>query len=159
MGDATIMKAIANSDADTLSADYRYIGALLGASYSSSNPSLDIDAGQGLLNSSFMNLDDPDKNVLEWLADPETTASMINEKLADYGNTIDGIWNENLVELFRNAVSDGIDDLCEKTNPDYKIGENDKFCAALAQNELIEVLESVSYPVELCHSADDELVT
>ena len=47
---------------------------------------------------------------------------------------------------------------CSPLYSGYKVGINDKLCQALNENDLIETIHSVEYPVESCFSRDDELV-
>jgi len=159
MKDATLMQAIVSVDAGAIDDRDNYIAALLGASYTDKNPSLTIGVGQSLLSNAFMDSNDLETNVFQWFADNLTQAEM-NSKLANYEpSEIESLWNSTLVTFFRDAIANNVTNPCDESYSGYEVGVNDEFCAALAQNDLIEVLENVQYPVELCHSVDDEVVS
>jgi len=159
MKDATLMQAIVSVDAGATDDSDNYIAALLGASYTDKNPSLAIGVGQSLLSNAFMDPNDLDNNVFQWFAD-NLNQTEVNSKLANYEpSQIDYLWNITLVTFLRDAIANNVTNPCDESYSRYEVGVNDEFCAALAQNDLIEVLENVQYPVQLCHSADDELVS
>ncbi|OEU11377.1 hypothetical protein FRACYDRAFT_245817 [Fragilariopsis cylindrus CCMP1102] len=129
---------------------------LLGAAYSSTNTELaNFNTDQDLLVSSFRS------DALEWLSDTEKTEKQTNEfilKKLDDGDGFSNIWNDDILTLFRKAAAEKEKDFC---NPNYKFnidGKTDKFCEAIKQNDLLETILNVDYPIEFCHSINDEIV-
>ena len=163
MGTATLMDTIINTDAGVDFDRHDYIAILLGSVYSSSNPNAaNYGQGQDLLN------DENRELALSWLNNPDFSKEDINAEMFALHERINGVdtvyriedlWNPTIVNFLRDASAAGVEDPC---NPDYEgyiVGENDKFCEALKQNDLIDVLEKANYDIELCHSPGDTLVT
>uniref|UniRef100_A0A7S3Q4M5 Uncharacterized protein n=2 Tax=Chaetoceros debilis TaxID=122233 RepID=A0A7S3Q4M5_9STRA len=163
MGTATLMDTIINTDAGVDFDRHAYIAILLGSVYSSSNPNAaNYGQGQDLLN------DENRELALSWLNNPDFSKEDINAEIFALHERINGVdtvyriedlWNPIIVNFLRDASAAGVEDPC---NPDYEgyiVGENDKFCEALKQNDLIDVLEKANYDIELCHSPGDTLVT
>lgn len=66
------------------------------------------------------------------------------------------IIDERVAETLTTAVLGGATEPCV-TNAVQ--GETDILCAALQENDLVDVLESAPYPISLCHSSEDTLVS
>jgi hypothetical protein len=136
-----------------------YYTLLLGAAYSSTNTELiNFNADQDLFSSSFRS------EALDWLSDKDKTVDQTNEfilgKLDDGkgGTDFNKIWNDDILALFRKAAEEEEKDFC---NPNYKFnidGKTDKFCEAIKENDLLETILNADYPIELCHSTNDEIV-
>lgn len=142
---------------------------LLGGSYSSTNTGLanyNNDQGNNN-NNNNQDLFTPEFRTLglSLINDTSLTQSEVNQQLVEVlignGSTtkrLDGIWNANILTLFRTAAQNGVRDFC---NPDYVgniVGKTDKFCEALKENDLIETIMNVQYPIEFCHSTNDEVI-
>jgi hypothetical protein len=160
MKDGTNIKnGVAGNDAAAIDDKLAYILALLGAAYSVANPNSmirDTLKGQSLLNSAFMDPNNIPINVINWLA--ETTmdrfemSTRLTSKFGD--DLVDDIWSPLLVKIIRDSNAANVN-FCYEEN--IQTGVSDHFCTVLAQNDLIETLETADYPIEICHSVDDEL--
>lgn len=163
MGTATLLQTIISVDAGVNLERFAWVAVLLGAAYSSTNPNAaNFGQEQDLLNDEHRDL------ALSWLNNPDFDEYDINVAIIAHHEQINGVdaeykietlWNRRLVNFLRDSIDAGVDDPC---NPDYEghiIGENDKFCEVLKQNDLIDVLENSNYEIELCHSQEDTLVT
>ena len=154
MKDGTNLKATVKS-ADSLTSNlaFSYITVLLGASYSPANPNPKVSdtlEGQSLLSSERMDIVDQTTNVISWLAENDIDRNEVNVRLGLNNYTIDDVWDADLLNITRNAITDGNENICD--------GVSNKLCAVMAQNDLIETLENAEYPIDLCHSKVDELV-
>jgi len=167
MGTATLMKVIANLDADLLPQEFYYIGVLLGSAYSSTNEyAANYGQGQDLLEARYMDPTDTELYVTGWLEEPTIDKTVVTSRLLELlvdspeGTSASQIlWNQTYVNFLRDAVQNNITDLCSLSSPLYEVGVNDKFCDALLQNDLIDVLLQADYPIDICHSVNDYLVT
>jgi hypothetical protein len=139
---------------------YWSIAILLGAAFSSTNPSVaNYQTGRNFLKDEYL-------FTLDWLYERDITSYDIASRLAMILLTKDilgskfvaEISNPDLISFLEGAIQAGVDDPCTASYSDYKVGVNDKFCEAFAQNDLIDVLHNVKYPVQVCHSYKDELV-
>jgi len=158
LGSAAILKTIINPVAGGDVETYGYIGILLGEVYSSTNPNAaNFGQGQDLLN------DENRELALSWLNDPDLSKLEMNAKLIDFDADdeyrIENLWNLKIVQFLRDAVEAGVEDPCDPDYEGYVVGENDKFCEALKQNDLIDVLENANYNIELCYSDEDTVAT
>jgi len=158
LGSAAILKTIINPVAGGDVETYGYIGILLGEVYSSTNPNAaNFGQGQDLLH------DENRELALSWLNDPDLSKLEMNAKLIDFDADdeyrIENLWNLKIVQFLRDAVEAGVEDPCDPDYEGYVVGENDKFCEALKQNDLIDVLENANYNIELCYSDEDTVAT
>lgn len=140
---------------------------LFGASFSSTYPDVpNYNVGQDVLAAKYgMNAPDPNNNVVKWLK--ELTLTQVSQRIMaiqsslNEGETIkDEIMSEAFLTFFQGAIDDGEMNPCSPTySGGYQVGVVDKMCEAMLQNSLRESLYEVKYPVALCHSQSDELVT
>jgi hypothetical protein len=129
---------------------YRFsILALLGSSYSSTYASIaNYQKNQDMLHSQTR------QQIVDLVSNPETEFSVY----ADLGEP-EGLVQPGFLQIFRQAVADGTRDPCRTL--DNLVDLNLNFlCQALLENDLIELLEvQVDFPVAVCQSPDDDLVT
>ncbi len=123
------------------------------------NPSVaNFGLGQDLL------ADENKEQILEWLADPSYGSVELTEalfSLVPEGEelAVEMVWNSDIVDFLRTADEVGETNPCNPSYKGYKIGKVDKICEILIQNDLTDVLERATYPVLLCQSKQDKLVT
>jgi hypothetical protein len=127
--------------------------------YSNDLPFLDnAFTGQNLVSSTYSNATDPERDLLFWFGagpdeDPVNTFWFFQLVPSDPTTII----NPDVRSLFEKARAQGIEDPCV----DLATNTNDMLCAALQHNSLLGQggLEDISFPVQLCHSPDDDGVT
>ncbi|CAB9516164.1 expressed unknown protein [Seminavis robusta] len=69
-------------------------------------------------------------------------------------------FNPHMIALYEEALAMGNADPCNNaTSGNVVVNETDKICQALQDLDLLPVLTSANYPIYLCHSRDDQLVT
>lgn len=72
------------------------------------------------------------------------------------------LWNQDFIAFIEEAMADGEMEPCENQVRISKASAAakpvDKLCEALLANDLSDYINSISYPYDLCHSADDEVV-
>jgi len=154
---------------DGLLKDYYYTALLFAAAYSSTNTNLaNYGAGQDIVNTKYTNITDPVLNILSWLEESDITANLVNERMlnlaSDEGINDNDIISEiifdpEIVSFMDDAYNDGVSNPCSPSYSGYQVGINDLICEALVDNSLTDVLYSAQYPVQICHSVEDELVT
>jgi hypothetical protein len=122
---------------------------LLGTTFSSTNPTLpNYQQGQDFLSDSV-------KEQLIDIVNGGQGQSEINNAI-DIANPL-SVLNPTLLQVFEDAVSRGEPEPCVTS---FVEGENDLICKALQEQDLAKLLETtVQYPVEICHSVDDKLVS
>lgn len=126
----------------------QFISGLLGYSYSSTNTDLvNTGTGQDLLSE-------------DWI--DSVTNVMINDfssfEFAAFYPAEDPLvmMNPDFVTMMRIAVVDGERDACGTM---AKEGSTDKLCEAMQSNDLIDILETATYPVSICHSPEDDAIS
>jgi len=120
---------------------------LLASSFSSTYADLpNFNANQDML----------DESVRDTVVDVVNSAAAF-EQIVNLTDTNDafGIIDPAIVALFQAALASG--DLLPCNNA--VAGETDLLCQAFQEQDLVEVLETTTYPVILCHSPDDDLVS
>jgi hypothetical protein len=147
---------------------YLYMGPLLGHSFSSTNPDVaNYNAGQDLLSTKYTDPLNPDINLVEWLEEEGMNGYIYNQRFIELTASVnltsnamfDEIINSTIVSFFTDALANNVTDPCSESYSEYEVGITDKICQALLDNSLIDDLYNVQYPVQVCHSVDDELVT
>ena len=142
--------------------------ALMGSSYSSTNRNLaNYDMGQNLLSSQFTNASNPELNVIDWINGENILGEIINERLVDIassqdideGDILSKLWDATFVSFLQQAFEDGVEEPCSPSYSGYQVGVHDKLCEALVDNSLMDLIMNVKYPVHICHSQNDELMT
>jgi hypothetical protein len=126
--------------------------------YSNDLPFLDnAFTGQNLVSTTYSNATDPARDLLFWFGagpeDPVSTYWLFQLVPSDPTTLI----NPDVRSLFEVARAQGIEDPCV----DFATNTNDMLCAALQHNSLLGKggLEDISFPVQLCHSPDDDGIT
>jgi hypothetical protein len=126
--------------------------------YSTDLPFLDnAFTGQNLVSTTYSNATDPARDLLWWFgAGPENPLGTFwLFQLVPTDPTT--LLNPEVRSLFEFARAQGIEDPCI----DFATNTTDKLCAALEDNSLLGIggLEDISFPVELCHSTEDDGIT
>jgi pimeloyl-ACP methyl ester carboxylesterase len=154
IGSESALGIIESIDGGTFSRESFYILALLGASYSSTYASIaNYQKTQDLLGLERRQL------ILDLVSNPETNQSIF-EVLGDIviGTGIEGFVQPDFLQTFRQAIADGNRDPCQ-TLDNLEDRKLHFLCQAFLENDLIEMLEAqVDFPVEVCHSPDDDVV-
>ena len=133
---------------------------LLGAAYSSTNTDVaNYGTKQDLFHPDFR------ATGVSWIDDTTLSQATINARLlqvvSNNGSTtkkLDSIWNADILALFRQAAQAGVRDFCA---PNYRgniVGKTDQFCRALKENDLYETIVNAQYPIDFCHSTNDEII-
>ena len=145
------------------------MATILGASYSNTNPeAANYGTGEYFLNSKYIDPSNPELNVLQWLEEEDIDGPIINQRLLDIaaelnldknGKFLFEICNSEIVGLFQAALDAGVVNPCSPTFSGYKEDVHGKFCEAILENSLTDSLLKVNYPVHMCHSTSDEVVT
>eukprot|EP00978_Attheya_sp_CCMP212_P043543 scaffold286198_cov55-Attheya_sp.AAC.2 len=161
MKDGTNVKAtIKSADSLALNLRFSYVSILFGAAYSPANPNPKVSdtlEDQTVLSSKRMDTADQSTNVISWLAENDIDRNVVNSRIEALGlDTIDDAWDADLIQIARDAIENdritgGNENICD--------GVSNKLCTVMAQNDLIETLETAEYPIDLCHSTADELVS
>jgi hypothetical protein len=126
--------------------------------YSIDLPFLDnAYTGQNLVSPTYSNATDPSQDLLFWFGagpeDPLGTFWLFQLVPPDPTTLL----NPDIRSLFEVARAQGIEDPCV----DLATNTTDKICAALEHNSLLGNgdLENISFPVQLCHSVEDDGIT
>merc|ERR1712038_140331 len=104
------------------------------------------------INTKYSNISSPETNVLEWLKEEDIDFEELDSRLP---NDWIEIMNPDFVAFFRDGIEKNLEFPCVSN---YQVGFNDKFCDAIMENDLTEILEQASYDVHICHSPFDDLV-
>ena len=150
MGSAAILEGTRFVNEGIFPMEVRKYFALVGSAYSSTYPELaNFEEGQDMLAS------DVRDDLVELVTNSASKAEI--QALVPTDDPL-SVFSPQLVAFTQNALVDGDPDPCN--NPDRVIqGVNDKICEALQDNDLTEILETTAYPVRLCHSPDDDVVS
>jgi len=134
----------------------RYYLAYLGFSFSSSRTDMpNFDAGQDLLTA------DAKQKMLDYLASDripgieEEGIAFANEFLVPEDDML-SIYNPDFIAFIQEALMNGENDPC-KNQPIE--GNNDLLCKAMQDQDIHNVLLNVTFPVVVCHSQDEEIVS
>jgi hypothetical protein len=145
-----------NSDQDYL---FKLLVPFLAFGYSNDLPFLDnAFTGQNLVSTTYSNATDPARDLLFWFGagpeDPVSTFWLF--QLVPFDPTT--IISPDVRSLFRLAWAQGVKDPC---GVDFATNTTDMLCAALAHNSLLGKggLEDIGFPVQLCHSPEDDGIT
>ena len=72
------------------------------------------------------------------------------------------LWNPDFITFIEEAMADGDLEPCENqvriSKASVEARPVDKLCGALLANDLSDYINSITYPYDLCHSTDDEVV-
>eukprot|EP00977_Amphora_coffeiformis_P016987 scaffold5383_cov222-Amphora_coffeaeformis.AAC.28 len=132
----------------TFTAARRYYVALLSSAYSDTTTDvLNYGQGQNMLNSTVRD------EILDVVHSPAGQPG-INALIPESDPL--SIINDTVIDDFAAALQRGEADPCVTSAVE---GETDKICRALQDNDLVDVLEATTYPVTICHSRDDTLVS
>ena len=150
MGSAALLEGQRLVNEGVFPLEVREYFALVGAAYSSTYPELaNFEEGQDMLAS------DARDAIVELITNSASKAEVQALIPTDDPTSV---FSPQLVAFSQNALVDGDSDPCN--NADRVIqGVNDKICEALQDNDLTELLETTPYPVRLCHSPDDDVVS
>jgi len=90
-------------------------------------------------------------------------ANRLNELVSTpMGDNSLSVWNQDFVKFIDEAVNDGVMKPCEnqaRINQASREGRPvNRLCEALLANDLSDYINSITYPYNLCHSRDDEVV-
>lgn len=146
---ATMLSVVERSDNGTFPSNVRHYFALVGAAYSSTYPELaNFEVGQDTLAPES-------REEIVGLVTNSSTAEEIQAAIP-----IDdplSVMSPDMVSFVREAIAN---DYASPCSGDKVVeGFNDLLCDALNDNDLTELLETTEYPVRLCHSPDDEIVS
>jgi hypothetical protein len=132
----------------TFSSQRRYYVALLAATYSQTTTDvLNFGQGQEMLDATRRD------EIVDVVHSPAGQLGINN--LIPIENPL-LILNQTLADTLVAALLRGEPEPCVTSAVD---GESDILCEALRAQDLVNVLESTPYPVTLCHSVDDTLVS
>jgi hypothetical protein len=148
IGSVTLTKVLENMQAGTYPPSQYYLMLLIASSFSSANPMVEnYQQGQDLL---------ADKRKTELLELIKRGGS--NSEFNSFVNNDDptDMFDANLTAWAFESIAAGNYDPCSFR---LEKGFNDKLCEALASNDLTDILLNVNYPVQMCQSPDDEIVT
>jgi pimeloyl-ACP methyl ester carboxylesterase len=133
---------------DTFDSRRRYYIALLGAAYSTTTTDVaNYNESQDLM------ARDLRTEVLNAMQ-AGSERSSINE-VVPIDNPL-SILDANIIATFQRALANGEEDPCVTSVVE---GETDLLCRALQAQDLIQVVEETPYPIALCHSPGDTLVS
>ncbi len=150
MGSAALLDGQRLVDEGIFPLEVREYFALVGAAYSSTYPELaNFEQGQDLLAS------DVRDEIVELITN---SASKDEIQALIPADDPTSVFSPQLVAFTQNALADGDSDPCNNAGRVIE-GVNDKICEALQDNDLTELLETTPYPVRLCHSPDDDVVS
>jgi hypothetical protein len=164
--EVTIVDLIRSKALDNI--DYQVALISIGAALSPSNPNVpNYNQGQNFLKDKYNDPSNPELYLIGWLQEDDATREIISarviETLASLGLTLEDILTEFLnpviLSFLQGAADDGVDNPCSASYSGYEVGVNDLFCEALIQQDLTDVLYNVNYPVSICHSSQDDLIS
>jgi hypothetical protein len=141
---------------------YWYIAVIIGNTYSSKSLSVAQynTGGQNILKDEYLYTRDwLDESGITHLEINDRISNLLTRKGLDGKDLLTELWNPKFMSFMEGAIDAGVDNPCNPSYSGYKVGENDKYCDMMIQSGLIDVLQNVKYPVDLCHSRDDELVS
>jgi hypothetical protein len=158
----TFMEMIKNFQRGDDLSRFWYIPVIIGNSYSSASPSAVNynTGGQNILKDEYLYTRDwLDESGITQLEINDRISAMLTQKGFDGKDLLTELWNPNFMSFMEGAIDAGVDNPCDPSYSGYKVGVNDKYCEIILQNSLVDVVQNVEYPVDLCHSRDDELVS
>lgn len=127
----------------------RYYIAMLAAAFSTTTTDVvNFDTSQDLLAASQRD------TILRVLTEDDKDQSDVNEVIPPDDPL--SILDANIMTTFQEALLAGEVDPC---NTSVVEGETDLLCAALRDQDLFDLVLQVPYPLVLCHSPEDTLVT
>jgi pimeloyl-ACP methyl ester carboxylesterase len=144
-GPELIPRLVENVDKGNISLPF--FSLTLASSYSSTYKDVaNYNKGQDMLRASTRDA------VVDMVSSANTTLDYEN-LIAAEGNL--NIFSNDLVAFMREIIQTGDPDPCGHPSQ----GLNDYLCAALKENDLTDMLETIPFPTVICHSVDDELVS
>jgi hypothetical protein len=148
LGSIMIPELVKGIDTETFPVSERFLLALLGSAYSSTyRDVLNFEEGSYLLNSSV-------REEIVGLVRESANRTLLNGVVPS--DDVLSILDEKIVSWARDAYEQNVTDPCSSMNLTEGLSN---LCAALAANDLTDLLESVSYSIYLCHSPDDNVVS
>ena len=160
IGGTNLIGGVLANDFNLIPERFTYVPVLFGAALSPANPAVaDKLDGQTLLNPAVMNETDMESNVIAWLEESDIDRVEVSRRLVDLSlDNLDKLWNPVINDIARFAFATGggfSANICGEDR--IVVGVTDKICAVMAENDLIETLETAEYPIEICHGTDDSL--
>jgi hypothetical protein len=148
IGSEAILRIFQDVDAGNFPARRMFILPLIGAAFSSTYEGLaNYQQGQDMLASGT-------RQKFIDLITAGASAADINAQIP--ANDPLSIMDPAMLSFARTAISSNNFDPCAGDN--LAAAGADRLCQALQDNDLIALLATVEYPVDVCHSPDDELV-
>ena len=149
MGSQALLRIVQGIDEGTFPSNRRELLALLGSAYSSTYPDLaNYQQGQDLLSDLALT------SLIESLqnGDSEDTIRMAISETDPLS-----IYNADFVSFARRAINEQNFDPCSSDTLDAE--PVNFLCEALKDNDLTEILMNAIYPITICHSPADELIS
>ena len=126
----------------------QYYVALISAVYSDTTTDvLNYGQGQSMLKSTVRD------EIVDVVHSPIGRAG-INTRISSDDPL--SIINDTILDTLKGAIQRGEEEPCATSAVE---GQTDKICKALQENDLVDILEETPYPVSICHSRDDTLVS
>jgi len=132
--------------------------AFIAAAYSNENADFLPNAGtnQTLASPEFLDDQDPFKDVRDWFFGED--ALSVDELIArlpldDFASLL----HPNYLALVAAAAADG--NMASLPCVDYTSDETSLLCQALLENSAVPILQTAEFPVQWCHSEEDEVVS
>ena len=141
----------------TIGFDTAGFWALAAAAYSNEAPFLtNTGTGQRLLSPAFTNPADPTHDILEWIFEEKITALELKTRYPRVGHDFLETVNPALFAPIGTSARAGGASFCD---PAFLTAETNALCAALLENSPMTVLDQLNdFPIEWCHSPDDQTV-
>ena len=135
--------------------EFRHILALVGSSYSSTYTDLpNYERSQDLLATGS-------RDFIVSLITNSTPEPVVRDNIPydEQPDVLNLLFNADFLNFLSESVSLGSFDPCsDKTLVELEERQMDLICASFQLNDISAMLQNAPYPVEVCHSRDDEVV-
>ena len=140
-------------DPSTQAAVLPAIAPFLGFTYSQGYEFLN-SRDQILFSEEWTNASNPDKNIYTWFE--AGVSNSVFDLVSMAPPFLPDAINQRIINQTRQALMQEGAHLCDEQ---FVVdGETDELCASLRANDAYTILDTVSFPVILCHSPDDTVV-
>jgi len=129
----------------------------LGNGYSSTNSDVaNTDKGQDMISEEYLDPVDENKDVREWVKAGLSYEEMVPYMPKPPSGLFTDLLNPSFLNMILNSNNAGNFDPC---NSEFMTDDVDLLCEAIVDQDVNDTLSSFEYPVVICHSPEDEIIT
>jgi hypothetical protein len=117
------------------------------------------DTNQTAISSNWSVPGNLSRNIFQWIRGPNPLTREEIEALLPPPNRLNELGNPELVALYREGIQSNVTEPCAEESGLRTEGVTDLLCQAISDVSLWDAVRSAPFPLELCYSEIDNLVT